>query len=111
MNPDFTKAQRRRIRELGALAYERELSEELAKLEAEFKRWRAGEIDAFQLSEAIHRFHQGASRELFTRYDQSTLEIAVAQAIHRGIVSQDEAGADTVALLGNILAFLREQET
>jgi hypothetical protein len=37
-NPTFTKAQRRRLHELHSVAYERELSNELEKLEGEFKR-------------------------------------------------------------------------
>lgn len=110
MNRDFTKAQRRRLRELGSVAYGRDLAAELTKLESEFKRWRNEEIDAFELSEAIHRFHQGASRHLFSRYDHSNLDFAVADAIHRRILSQEEAGADTLELLGRHLAFLREQD-
>jgi hypothetical protein len=47
MNPNFTKAQRRRLRELGGIAYERDLSNELAKVESAFKAWRAGELDPF----------------------------------------------------------------
>jgi hypothetical protein len=41
----LTKGQRRAIAELAGIAHERELSAELAKLEADFERWRAGEID------------------------------------------------------------------
>ena len=92
MNREWTKGQRRHLRELGGMACERELSAELAKLEAEFTRWRAKEIDAFGLSAAIHRFHQGPARELFSTYDQSNLEFAVASAIHRGLLSKEEAG-------------------
>ena len=44
-NSELTKAQRRRLRELGGMAYQRELSAELSNLESEFRRWRAFEID------------------------------------------------------------------
>jgi hypothetical protein len=110
MNPNYTKAQRRRLRELGGIAYERDLSGELAKLESAFARWRGGEIDAFELSEVIHRFHQGPSRELFSKYDHSNLEWAVAHAIHRGVITEEEAGAEATELLGRHLAFLRAQD-
>jgi len=53
MNGELTKAQRRRLRELGGIAYERDLSGELAKLESEFKRWRGGQISPFELSDTI----------------------------------------------------------
>jgi hypothetical protein len=111
MNPDLTKAQRRRLRELGGIAYERDLSEELAKLESEFRRWRAGEIDAFALSEAIHRFHQGPARQLFSKYEDSNLEFAVAQAIHRGLLSKEEAGVDAIQMLARHLAFLAANDS
>jgi hypothetical protein len=110
MNPIYTKAQRRRLRELGGIAYERDLSDELTKLESVFARWRGGEIDAFEVSETIHRFHQGPSRELFSKYDHSNLEWAVAHAIHRGVISEEEAGADAIELLDRHLAFLRAQD-
>jgi hypothetical protein len=110
MDPNLTKAQRRRLRELGGTAYERDLSEHLTALESEFKRWRAGEIDAFALSEAIHRFHQGPARELFSKYEPSHLDFAVAHAIHRGILSEDEAGAEALEVLANHMGYLREQD-
>ena len=110
MDRNLTKAQRRRLRELGGAAYERDLSEHLTALEAEFKRWRAGEIDAFALSEAIHRFHQGPSRELFSKYEPSHLELAVAHAIHRGILTEDEAGAEALEILAKQLDHFREQD-
>jgi hypothetical protein len=109
MDPNLTKAQRRQLRELGGIAYERDLSEHLTALESEFKRWRAGEVDAFELSEAIHRFHQGPARELFSKYESSHLDFAVADAIHRGVLSEDEAGAEALEVLARHLAFLREQ--
>lgn len=111
MNRELTKAQRRRLRELAGVAYERDLSEELAKLEPEFQRWRAGEMDAFALSDAIHRFHQGPSRRLFSRYDGANLEFAVARAIHRGVLSKEEAGAEAIDALERYLAFLASDDS
>jgi hypothetical protein len=105
-----TKAQRRRLREVGAMAYERDLAGELTKVEEGFRRWRAGEIDAHELAEHIHRFHQGPARSLFSKYDHSNLEFAVADAIRRGLISEVEAGADVIEMIRGHLAFLREQE-
>jgi hypothetical protein len=48
------------------------------------------------LSDAIHRFHQGPSRQLFSKYDHSKLEFAVAHAIHRGLLSKEEADVDAI---------------
>jgi hypothetical protein len=110
MNPNLTKAQRRQLRELGGIAYERDLSEHLASLESEFGRWRAGEIDAFALSEAIHQFHQGPARELFSSYGTSDVEFAVANAIHRGVLKEEEVGAEALEILGKHLDVLGEQD-
>ena len=109
-NREFTKAQRRKLRELGSTAYERELSAELSNLETEFGRWRAGEIDAHELSDRIHRFHQGPAQKLFTKYEHSNLDFAVADAIHRGLITEEEAGADGLQMLCIHLGFLRDRE-
>ena len=94
----FSKAQARRIRELGAIAYERELSSALATLEQEFSTWRSGKIDAFALERAIHKFHQGPARELFSQYDGRMLDLAVAAALNHGVLSAEEVGHELRAL-------------
>jgi hypothetical protein len=107
---EFTKVQRRRLRELCGLSYERDLSAELARLEADFQRWRANEIDAFELSDLIHRFHQGPSRELFRVYSQPHLPLAVASAIHRGVLAGAEVGAEMPELLRSQIERFRDGE-
>jgi hypothetical protein len=107
----FTKSQRRRLRQLGGVAYERELSAELSNIETEFGRWRAGEIDAHELSERIHRFHQGPARQLFSKYEQWNLDFAIADAIYRGLITEEEVGADVMDMLRIHLEFLRDRET
>jgi hypothetical protein len=108
MPPEIAKAQRRRLRELASLAYERELSSALGELEGHFLRWRRGEITAFDVSAAIHDFHQGVSRDLFSRH-QADPELVVAGAIHEGVISSDEAGSDTLEHLAGHLAALRSE--
>jgi hypothetical protein len=103
MNANLTSEQKRRLQELGQIAYERDLSTELTRLEREFRRWRAGEINVFEVSEAIHRFHQGPGRELFVTYAMAQAEIAVAGAINRGTISREEAGPNVVQVLDPLL--------
>ena len=107
---EFTKAQRRKLRELGAIAYERELAAELSKLEADFERWRSAEIDAHDLTERIHRFHQGPARQLFSKYERLNLDFAVAEAIHREFITEEEAGPDVIEMVGIHLRFLRDRD-
>jgi len=103
------KTERSRLRQVASVAYERELSRALVELETEFRRWRGGEINAFDLSEAIHEFHQGPSRDLFSKYDPSNLEMVVAQAIHEGSISEDEAGSALLEYLAGHLALLNSR--
>lgn len=107
---ELTKAQRKRLLQLAAIAHERDLAVELARLEAAFQRWRAQELDAFELSDLIHRFHQGPSRDLFSKYDRANMDFAVAHAIHRGILTEAEVGTEVLDVLASHLAFYRERE-
>lgn len=97
--PDFTKAQRRELSRIAGLAYERELATALTELEEQFRLWRAGEIAPADLNDAIHRFHQGPSRELRARYLDGPVQFAALTALHRGIVNASEAAPDVVAYL------------
>jgi uncharacterized membrane protein YebE (DUF533 family) len=99
MKPELTKSQRRRIRELAGMAYDRELSRALTGLEEQFKRWHSGEITAHDVDDQIHQFHQGPHRRLFTTYTGGTVEFAVAAAIANGIISEAEAGAEMIEIL------------
>ncbi len=105
MRRDLTKSQRRRIRELAGIAYDRELSRELTTLEGEFVRWRSGAISAHELDEKIHQFHQGANRRLFTMYTRGAVEPAVAAAIANGIITEAEAGPEMLEILRGGIEF------
>jgi hypothetical protein len=107
MRQDLTKSQRRRIRELAGMAYDRELARELTALETEFVRWRAGSINVHDLCERIHEFHQGPNRRLFMTYTGSTIELALAAAIANGIITEAEAGPDILGLLRSGIEFAR----
>ncbi len=108
MKADLTKIQRRRIRELAGTAYERELSRELTAIEDQFGRWRRGEIDAHEVNDQIHAFHQGPHRNLFLMYTGGAIDWAVASAIARGILTEDEATPEIVSLLSGAIEVARE---
>jgi hypothetical protein len=100
MQGDYSKAIKRRIHELARVAHERKLAAALAELEGELTRWRQGAIDAFEVSERIHRFHDGVARELWTRYsDAAMLDWQVARDIAAGAITEEEAGTEVVAAL------------
>lgn len=98
---DYPKALKRKLRELGGLAYERELHHELAKLEADFKAWREGTLDSFELSDRIHIFHNGASREHVMGGRFSDLH--AARGINFGFIAEDEVPADVLDAIRPLL--------
>ena len=59
-----------------------------------FTRWELGELGSGELSDIIHRFHQGPARELFDRYNNPHLELAVAHAITVGILDRQTIPAE-----------------
>jgi hypothetical protein len=109
MRNDPQKMQRQRIRQLAALAHERELSRELGSVEAEFSRWRRGEIDAHELSDRIHEFHDGPARRLHSLYNGDLLDMVVGAAIARGILSEAEVPPEIVEVLRRHIDFARER--
>ncbi|MCI0352106.1 MAG: hypothetical protein L0Z53_22020, partial [Acidobacteriales bacterium] len=77
----MTKRAERRLRDLAALAHERVLGHALRDLAGEFERWRTGAIDAFELSDKIHEFHNKTGRKIYSLYSGGEPRLAVAAAV------------------------------
>ena len=86
----FTKRERAQLRELAGAAWEAELEAELEKLFEVFLKWADSGIGAFDLSDKIHEFHNGISRELYSRHTGLDPEITVPRAIALGILGEGE---------------------
>ena len=95
---------KRALRQLADRAYELELGRELAALRNDFDRWQRGEITAFDVSEAIHRFHQGPARDLYAAYASPHPKSAVAHAIQTGILDRTQIAPDVLAELAGALS-------
>ena len=65
MKNEFTKSERKLLRQLSEVAWESELSLCLSELMKEFSAWQGKRMSAFDLSQKIHEFHDGASRNLY----------------------------------------------
>lgn len=102
----ISKNTQKAIREFAGVAYERELSAAFRALHGEFSHWANGEIDAFQLNEKVHEFHQGISRELYGRYVGMDAEFGVASALLRGILSRAEVGEPVYTSVEGIILSL-----
>ena len=86
MEPRFTKAERKTLRDLAGEAYARELDQALQDLASLFTDWRAKRIDGFALADAIHRFHEGPAQELWSRYEALRPDLAVRLALDGGVL-------------------------
>ena len=62
MTGDIPKRVKRLLREYASAAHEEELRRALLALAEAFKRWEHGDLDSGELSDLIHRFHQGPAR-------------------------------------------------
>lgn len=87
---DTPKAIKRLIREWAGIAHDRELSKALLELRTQFDRWQRAEINAVELNELIHRFHDGDSREIWKKYATNHLEPALGLAIASEILRREE---------------------
>lgn len=86
----FGKAQRKELRRLAEVAYERELGNALAALKAQFQEWHVGKLNVHDLSDAVHQFHNGVARDLYVTYTGLEPRVAVAQAIARKVLRDNE---------------------
>jgi hypothetical protein len=71
-----TKAERRAARELVATYHETCLGELVARVADAIDRYRAGELDAFEADQVIHRYHQ-AARKLWSYCQVSGANVQV----------------------------------
>lgn len=92
---EFTKAERKLLRELADAVYETEAKAFLAELDAQFTRWRDGEIRSFELLEAIHDFQRGPARELWSMYQSMQEPMIVARGIALGLIEEGQVPAST----------------
>jgi hypothetical protein len=95
------------IREWAGVAHERDLRDALTELRRQFDRWDRGEIDSFELNELVHKYHNGASREIWKRYATSHLLPAVASAVAAGVLRTDELPSELVQHIASLVEFYK----
>lgn len=108
--PSFSKKEYGRLRQLAGQAWEAALDAELEKLEADFRRWRNKEINAFELSDRIHAFHNGENRELYLRYTQLPPHTTVPHALAAGLLPKENIDAALLDKLQALIDFYQKQE-
>lgn len=86
--PEFTKAERRELRELAAAVYEAEAHEYLEDLGEDFARWRKGKMLSADLLTSIHQFHQHQNRELWSIYQGLSDDMVVERGLQLGLLPE-----------------------
>jgi hypothetical protein len=105
---ELTKAQKKELRALLDTGWERSLATELRKLDESFADWRSGKVDSFELSERIHRFHNGPSRDLYSRFTIRGMDqVTVAALIVDGVLEAREVSDGLLQALSDQMQSIR----
>jgi len=106
----YTKAQKKKLLELAGIANERELDQEMEMLYQHFENWRNEKISCFELSDLIHKFHQGPSREIWKMYTYSDPDTAVSRAVALGLLKKEEIPKDLLDILDFKIGFFADSD-
>lgn len=106
----YTKSQKKKLRELAGIANEQELDQEMEKLYQHFENWRKGKISCFELSDMIHKFHQGPSREIWKTYTYLDPDMAVSRAVALGILKKEEIPENLLDILDLKIEFFADAD-
>jgi hypothetical protein len=107
---DYPKNIKRLLGEFATEAYEKELSQELARLDASFAEWRDGKINSGELSNRIHQYETGTSRQLFNKYNEGDNDFNVAYAIVTGNLNRDDVPKELIQAIDKHLRFYQSQK-
>lgn len=105
---DFNKKQKKHMKELAALAYEKEMNSALHALSREFEKWKNSEIGPLELNDKVHQHHNYKAKELYKIYDMGIPELAVARAIARGIINEEEVKENCLQFLERMVEMFKE---
>ncbi|MCU0720544.1 MAG: hypothetical protein MUC83_12620 [Pirellula sp.] len=87
---ELTKRDRKLVRELAGIAWERRLRDELLKIGEFISEMTTGKLSPFEVNDCVHQFHNGISRELFTLYSASDPWFAVCRAHYDGVLTDED---------------------
>ena len=100
---------RRKLKELSLKSYEIELRMHLGKLYNHFKDWDNHKLKSGELSDLIHEFHHGASRDMYNFYNTVDPEMAVGRAIVFKYISEEEISEDVYPYISNSIVYFKKQ--
>ena len=110
-SPDKTKFNKRErvvLQQFAREAWNAELGEALTELYEEFGKWADDAMDAMELSDKIHEFHNGVSRELYGLYTSLDSSILVSRAVALGFLEENAIGKELLAKLKPEIEWVRK---
>ena len=105
---EFSNKQRKHLKKLAGLAYEREMNIALGELFTEFKKWENSNLNPFDLNDKIHQHHDIKARTLYKIYVMGNTDTAVAISIAQGTIKEEEVEISCLALLERSIEFYKE---
>ena len=100
---------RRTLKELSWKSYEIELREHLGNLFNNFKTWDNNKLKSGELSDLIHEFHDGPSREMYKYYNTVDPEMSVSRAIVLEYFSSKQIPEEVFPFISNSIEFCKKQ--
>lgn len=105
----LSKAQKKHLRQLAGIAYERDLARCLNDLKSSFDEWEAGGISVWDLNDKIHEFHNKTARELYKVYvSMADPVFAVSFGIRHGVIDAEEIQKECMPLIQPILDYFND---
>lgn len=86
---DFSRSEKKLLRDLAGEVYEAEAHEVLEQLSQSFEEWREGDKLSSELLSEVHEFHQNESRRLWSMYQGLDDATIVARGIGLGFIAED----------------------
>lgn len=107
---NLSKSVKKRLRELGEIAYEKELRAYLEELDRHFEEWKQGKIDTFELNEFIHKYHNRDSREAYKSFVYSDLKIHLARAVYNGLLKIEDIPDEVRDNISKLIELGKEED-
>jgi hypothetical protein len=102
---EFTKSERRVLRQIAEEVYEAEAHQMLEQLHAKFRSWRDGGLLSSELIREIHELHQNDSRDLWSVYRVLGEASIVARGIALGLIPESRVPSEILAKLAPTVDF------
>jgi hypothetical protein len=106
-----SKRVKRLVREYASRAHQEELRRALLDLANAFEAWKAGKISNGDLSDRIHKFHDGTARDIFKSYSRKLVEQPLARAIAEGVLDRSQVPGELLEYLAGAIEFYEAEDT